>query len=344
MSAPLDLAQLRTLVAIADTGGYTRAAAALHVSQPTVSGHVRVLERRLKQVLLEREGRGARFTDDGERLLAEARRVLAVHDEALARLETGARRTVVVGSTETAAEGVLPTLLTTLRDAFPDRPVRFVIDRSTGMTESVARGTIDLAVLLGWGPATPGRQVGTLPLRWYGRPGGDASDGGRSDGGRSDGGGPDDEVPLVAYAEPCGMRRRALAELAEAGRRVRLTAESTTLDGVVAAARAGLGVAVLPSAGAPPAGLVERTDLPPLGVIGLHLATRAGLDVDLEAAALGALETFVAGLPGLTAAVVPAAPVATPARVPTTSHPDTSHRAASHPGTSHPDTDREDLT
>jgi DNA-binding transcriptional LysR family regulator len=92
------------------------------------------------------------------------------------------------------------------------------------------------------------------------------------------------------------MRRRALAELGAAGHQVEVTAESTSLEGVIGAARAGLGVAVLPSAGAHPAGLVERHDLPPLGAVAVHLAVRRGLDLDLEAAALGALERFFAAL------------------------------------------------
>jgi len=280
MTAALDLVQLRSFVAIADCGGFGRAAVALHLSQPTVSQHVRSLERRLHTPLVERQGRGTRFTPAGERLLAEARRILAVHDDALARLDAAGRRTVVIGSTETAADQVLPGLLTALKDAYPDRPVQFSIDRSTQMAEAIDRGSIDVAVLLALGPQTPGRPVGTLPLRWFARPGLSL----------------DDTVPLVAYSEPCGMRRRAMTELGEAGRRVLLAAESTSLEGVMAAARAGLGVAVLPSAGAVPAGLVERTDLPPLGVAAIHLAVRRGLDVDLEAAALGALELFFSTL------------------------------------------------
>jgi len=279
MADALDLAQLRSLVAIADCGGFGRAAATLHLSQSTISLHVRALERRLDQVLIEKQGRGTRFTAEGERLLGEARRILAVHDDALARLETMVRRKLVIGSTETAAEQVLPRLLTALRDAYPEHSVQFVIDRSTQMTEAIAKGSIDIAVLLGTSPDTPGRQVGHLPLRWFA----DSSFRPPRTG---------ETVRLAAYSEPCGMRQRALAELGEAGYQVEVTAESTSLEGVIGAARAGLGVAVLPSGGTAPAGLVEITGLPPLGVIGLYLAVRRGLDVDLEATALEALEAF----------------------------------------------------
>ncbi len=186
---------------------------------------------------------------------------------------------MVIGSTETAAEQVLPRLLTTLRDAYPGRGVRFHIDRSTQMTEAVLKGTIDLAVLLGFAGDTHGRLVGELPLHWYSAQARPLPQREQS-------------LALVAYREPCGMRQLALRRLAEAGYRVEVAAESTSLEGVIAAARAGLGVAVLPSAGVTPHGLVRRHDLPELGGIGVHLATRRDLDDELVTTALHALEGF----------------------------------------------------
>lgn len=90
MDETLDIALLRTFLAIEEHGGFGRAADALHRSQPTVSQHVRALERRLGHPLVEKDGRGARFTAHGKRLLAEARRIVAVHDEALRRLRADA--------------------------------------------------------------------------------------------------------------------------------------------------------------------------------------------------------------------------------------------------------------
>lgn len=279
MAETLDIIPLRTFVAIAECGGFGRAAAALQMSQPTVSQHVRLLERRLSQPLVERDGRRAKFTAAGENLLIEARRILAVHDEALDRLDVTRTRTIVLGSTETAAEQILPDLLATMREAYPDRQVQFRIDRSTQMVDAVAKGTIDLAVVLDTGSTVAGVQVGALPLHWYAAPDWTPP-------------APEAPVPLVAYVEPCGMRQRALQELGERGRRVQIAAESGSLEGVIAAARAGLGVAVLPSAGRAPAGLVVRREFPDLGQILVRLVARRGLDADLEETALGALEGF----------------------------------------------------
>ncbi|MGN6127383.1 MAG: LysR substrate-binding domain-containing protein [Humibacter sp.] len=279
MANTLDIVLLRTFVAIADCGGFGRAATALHLSQSTVSQHVRLLERRLGHPLVRLEGRRARFTATGDALLIEARRILAVHDDAVSRLDAAADDTIVLGSAETAAEQILPEMLGELRNVYPDRPVQFRIDRSTQMIDAIGKGTIDLAIVLEVDSAAAGIEVGSLPLNWYAAPGWRPP--------------VDDEpVPLVAYVEPCGMRRRALDELGAEGRRVDITAESGSLEGVTAAARAGLGVAVLPTAGRTPAGLVVRHDLPDLGRIFVHLLSRRGVDADVEESALAALTRF----------------------------------------------------
>jgi DNA-binding transcriptional LysR family regulator len=282
MGEILDIIPLRTFVAIAECGGFGRAASALHLSQPTVSQHVRLLEKRLDQTLVEKSGRQARFTAAGDRLLVEARRILLAHDEALARLEVAPNTPIVIGSTETAADQILPELLSTIRNAYPERPIRFQIDRSTQMTEAVGRGTIDLAIILGIGPDVPGTEIGTLPLNWYSSPGWQPPTG-------------NEAWHLVGYVEPCGMRQKGLDQLGSEGRRVLVTAESTSLEGVIAAARAGLGIAVLPSTGRVPDGLVVRRGLPELGSISLRLVTRRGLDPDIETTAISALELFFSG-------------------------------------------------
>ncbi len=281
MSNALDIVQLRTFVAIAECGGFGRAAAALHLSQSTVSQHVRGLERGLDQTLVVREGRRARFTAAGEALLTESRRILAVHDEALARLDASHAGTITVGASETAAEQILPQMLTRLSRAYADRLVQFRLERSTQLTDAVAKGIIDLAVVLDTGNAVPGTEVGALPLRWFAAPGWTPPPAA-------------EPVPLVAYVEPCGMRQRALQGLGTLGRRVEITAESGNVEGVIAAARAGLGIAVLPSAGVAPHGLDVRRDLPELGVVHVRVLARRGLEPGLESAALDALRAFFA--------------------------------------------------
>ncbi|WLP88452.1 LysR substrate-binding domain-containing protein [Gordonia sp. NB41Y] len=286
MGFSLDLEHLRTLIAISECGGFGKAAAARHISQPALSQHIRLLERGLKRKLFEREGRVMRLTVDGERVLAEARRIVDVHDEALRRLEVSSPVTIVVGSTEHSAEPLLPEMLRALNGSFPQASPRFEIGRSTQLHESVEKGTVDLAFVLDPSGQGPGHLVGELPLLWY------SSEDRSFD--------PSDEVlRLVAFEEPCSIRERALSVLAAEGIRVEVVAQSTTLEGVLAGVRAGLGIALLPSAGGAPAGLRTCGNLPRAGATHLRLISRRGLPPEITQTALDTAADFFVQRPTL---------------------------------------------
>ena len=77
----LELVLLRTFVAVFDEGGFGRAAARLNLTQSAVSGHLRRLEEQVGKPLLKRTTRSFEMTQDGERLLAYARAMLALNRE-----------------------------------------------------------------------------------------------------------------------------------------------------------------------------------------------------------------------------------------------------------------------
>jgi LysR family transcriptional regulator, cyn operon transcriptional activator len=83
----MELHQLRCVVAIADHGTFTQAAAALHLSQPALSHAVARLERDLGSRLFERSAAGTRLTEAGRAFLAPARRALAEADSGRAAVE-----------------------------------------------------------------------------------------------------------------------------------------------------------------------------------------------------------------------------------------------------------------
>ncbi|UDY23032.1 LysR family transcriptional regulator [Nocardioides sp. Kera G14] len=284
MSNSLDIEHLRTLVAIAECGGFSKAAAVRHVSQPALSQHVRLLERALKRKLFEKDGRVMRFTSEGERVLVEARKILEAHDSSLRLLDAAQPDTIVVGCVEHAVEQVLPEMLRALTTAFPGSRTRFEIGRSTQLYDNVAKGAVDLAFVLDPSGRGAGHEVGVLPLQWYAAPGWEPEAEG---------------FALAAFEEPCGLRERALALLFSEGRRVEVTATSTTLEGVLAGVRAGLGAALLPSVGGRPHGVVVRDDLPDAGAVHLRLLGRRGVAPEVEAAALEAGIAFFAGRPAL---------------------------------------------
>jgi len=264
----LDVAPLRSFVAVADCGGFQRAANSLHLSQGAVSQHVRRLEAAVGRPLVERQGRGSRFTPDGDTLLRQARRILALHDETLRDFGVESEQTLVIGSTEHAAAQLLPGLASSLTEALPDCRLRFRVDRGAQLREALADGRIDVALLLGSSDDLHAKTVGRLELTWYSAPDWTPP-------------GTHEPVPLVAFDDPCALRSRALETLSAHGIPVEVNCEAAHLAGVQAAVRAGLGVGLMATLGQAPDGLVARDDLPTPEPITLSVWPRRGLPRDL---------------------------------------------------------------
>ncbi|WP_033289138.1 LysR substrate-binding domain-containing protein [Amycolatopsis jejuensis] len=275
MEQVLDIVPLRSFVAVADRGGFQRAATHLHLSQAAVSQHVRKLEAATGRRLVERAGRRSRFTIDGHQLLGYARRLLALHDEALDAFGVAEEESVVIGSTEHAAAQLLPRLAELLGSSLPGHRVRYRLDRGTALRQALGTGGLDLALLLGDADHPRATAVGSLDLTWYCAPGWTR---------------PDGPVPLVAFDNPCALRSRALETLAEYGIAAEIGAEANQLAGVQAAAAAGQGVALLATLGTTPEGLVRCDDLPPPDPIPLACWHREGLPAMVSGRASVALE------------------------------------------------------
>ncbi|MET8976467.1 LysR family transcriptional regulator [Streptomyces sp. NPDC004539] len=283
MSRPvLDIVALRSLTAIADHGGFHRAADALALSQSAVSQHVRKLEKTLGRRIVEREGRGTRFTPAGRGLLEQARRILAVHDEAVRTLLDIESDTVTIGSTEHAADQFLPRLTAAVQEVRPGCRVRYRIDRSARLVEAVERGTVDVAVYVTEAAATEGTPVGALPLTWHARPGWQ----------RPPAPAP---VPLVAIEDPCAIRRRAISTLAEHGVPATVVGDAGYLAGVLDIARTGQGVALLAAVGQAPDGLTPCPGLPEVPPIPMSALAGPGTDPATANAAFAAVRELLRG-------------------------------------------------
>jgi DNA-binding transcriptional LysR family regulator len=276
MAGILDIAPLRSYVAVADCGGFQRAATSLHLSQGAVSQHVRRLEQAVGRPLVQRSGRGSRFTTDGEALLRQARRILALHDETLREFGAESEQALVIGSTEHAAAQVLPKLAASLAGTFPDYRVRFRIDRGTQLRSTLAEGRIDLALLIGPADDPQAHAVGELELTWYSAPGWMPPP-------------PDQPIPLVAFDAPCALRSRALETLTAQGLSAEVACEAAHLAGVQAAVRAGLGIGLMATLGQGIEGLVARDDLPVPQPLPLSVWSRRGLPAHLAEGAADSL-------------------------------------------------------
>ena len=243
----LDITTLRSLVAVSACGGFHRAAHALHLTQAAVSRHVQRLEDTLGRELVERDGRGVRFTAAGEEFLTHARAILDTHDAALEHFTGPRRRAISVGSMDHAADELLPELVHSLRDALPDHDVQFRVARSATLRESFEHHRLDVAIVLDRMTYEPDGHD-TIPTRWLAAAGWAPPDG--------------EPVPLVLFDHHCGLRSAALDTLTDARVRHRISAEAPDLTGIHAATRAGLGLTLLPAIGRPPDKLTVAATLP----------------------------------------------------------------------------------
>ncbi len=146
----MDLKQLEYFVQVAELGGFTRAAAVLHVAQPALSRQVRLLEVELRQPLLLRNGRGATLTPAGQHLLEHARGILLQVQRA--RLDLEAQRGAATGRITLALPPTVGRRLTTplvaaFRQRFPGAQLSVVETLSAYALEWLASGRVDCAVV-----------------------------------------------------------------------------------------------------------------------------------------------------------------------------------------------------
>lgn len=276
MGQVLDIAPLRSLVAVADCGGFHRAAAVLHMTQSAVSQHMRRIEAVVGGPVVERSGRGVAFTELGHRALGHARSILAAHDAALADLGAAEEQVLLIGATEHGADVILPALTSALGERLPNWRLRFRLDRNVMLADAIEHGLVDLAVMLDGSGMDPTHASGTLALKWVSGRGFAAH--ARSNSADAQANQP---LPVVLFSEPCTLREPTFATLDRCGIDYRIVAESADLSGLFAAVRSGLGVALLPMIGRLPDGLCLAEGLPPASRASVFVRGRAGVDTDV---------------------------------------------------------------
>jgi DNA-binding transcriptional LysR family regulator len=280
MAQVLDIAPLRSLVAVADCGGFHRAAAALHLSQSAVSQHLRRVETVVGEPIVQRSGRGIVFTEIGLKALRHARTILAAHDTALEDLGATEHKLLTVGATEHGADVMLAGLSSALRERLPDMRVRFRLDRNVSLADSIDRGLVDLAIMLDGAGLDRAHASGVVRLQWISA--------------RTLAISPRDPLPLVIFSEPCTLREPAFSVLENHHIDYEIVAECGDLSGLYAAVRSGLGVALLPMIGKFPDGLCPAEGLPPANSASVLVRGRAGIDPDLLNTVDGAVRDVLA--------------------------------------------------
>ena len=257
----LDIDLLRSFVSVVDAGGFTRAGERVHRTQSTVSQQIRRLEGTLGRALLHRDGKQARPTEEGERLLSYARRILALAEEARDVVARPAVDGVVrLGIPEDFAAYRLAELLSGFARTRPGLRLDVRCGLSVRLARDLERGELDLALYkrdVGEGDA-----IARWPerLHWVtsNRHPIDARGG---------------SVPLAVFEQGCLYRERIIHALEAADRAWHVAYTSPNLPGIQAAVSAGLGLSILPDVAilASHRVLGRRDGLPPIPATELAL-------------------------------------------------------------------------
>lgn len=148
----MELRQLRYFLAVAEAGSFSRAAERLHVSQPPLSLHVKVLEEELGVRLLDRTNRGVSLTPAGQVFYDETRTVLRRLDQARVKAQhagQGEVGTLSVGFVSIAGYGILPPALKRFRERFPKVDVQLHELTTDAQIREMRAGRLDLGIGLG---------------------------------------------------------------------------------------------------------------------------------------------------------------------------------------------------
>lgn len=241
----MDIKQIRTLIAIAETGSATKAGELLHLVQPAVSRHIRMLEEECGVPLFERERHGMVLTDAGRTMAEYGRRALRELDKARAEIGPAAHTIsgrVVIGLLASTSRLLAAELVARLRAKYPAVTVGVNVGYAGNVVQWLEAGEVELALLYDT-RSSQGLQVeALLDERLYviGAPG--AIDAGSTF--------PLKELkdrPMVFPNASHGLRSIIDHALAVAGISVNVVAETNALDLQKSLVAKGFGYSILPS-------------------------------------------------------------------------------------------------
>jgi DNA-binding transcriptional LysR family regulator len=226
-----DTELLRSFVAVAQNGGFTRAAKMLNSTQSTISAQIRRLEDEAGRALFVRSTRSVQLTSAGEMLLGYARTILCLNEDARLRL-SGARHVgrLRVGAAEDLADAWLPEVLRCFGRQYPAVGVELEIGIGITLFKMLETRELDIVVGGRCDGQPQGRRLWKEPLVWAFSAEAEVPK----------------VLPLAFFPEPCPYREAALRALAASARRWHIACTSSSLAGVRAACMAGLALTPLP--------------------------------------------------------------------------------------------------
>src|ERR1043165_5438316 len=233
MTALIDIDQLRTFIAIAETGSFTKAADVVHKTQSAVSMQMKRLEERLDRPIFARDGRASQLTEDGERLLDYARRIVKLNVEALATFsKTELSGRVRLGVPDDYADRYLPEIMARFSRAYPAIQLTVLVDENVNLLQRIQGHDLDLAIITNCTGSMTAENFRQERLLW-------ATSNRHSTH-------LEERLPLALGRSTCAWRRAAIDCLEAIGRPYRVLYSSGNASAISAAAWSGLAVSVFP--------------------------------------------------------------------------------------------------
>lgn len=229
----LEIALLRTFVAIVDTGSLTSAGRTVGRTQPAITHQITRLEESVGRRLFDDNRRKLSLTHDGEVLLEFARAILRLNDEARDRFMTAdIAGHVTLGTPDLYASYILPEVLENFSRAHPNVEIELRCTRSVLLNAALERNELDIALMTNQPEFRRGELVRREPLVWV----------------AGIGGSPELRKPLPLAVLPQGSvyRQIALEALGSAGLQWSIRSICDSIAGLQAAVFAGLAVSVFP--------------------------------------------------------------------------------------------------
>lgn len=232
MRPTFDMDALRTMVVGTELGSFARAASQLGRSQSAISMQLKKLEDQAGKPLFRRSGRGLTPTEAGDALLAYARRIIALNDEAAVSLGVSVDfATVRIGLPQDFFEDVMPSAITRYSRERPDVHVEIRAGRNYALEEEVVAGRLDAALAFAMpGSTAQGTRLASLPMLWLaGKLASNLANG---------------PLPLVLFDHPCLFRQTGLQVLERKRLKWRLALTTPSLPGIWATIRSTPGLTI----------------------------------------------------------------------------------------------------
>ena len=230
----LDIDSMRALAAIAESGGITRAAQRLNLSQSAVSHKMKRLERKLNRSLFTRSGGKFTLSTDGEKLLDYARRLVRLHDEACASFhQSDLAGELRLGITEDVSAPGMAQILSSFSTSFPNVSLTSRVAHTPELMRWLRAGEIDMALIEVFEAdlLPTDHALGRQQIAWL-----QAEDFILAH---------DQPIPFVTYHKDCFYKAWAEQALARSGHSLRVVFECPSIDGMVNAVRSGLGIGLI---------------------------------------------------------------------------------------------------